>query len=85
MTTHGNSGTTLPKKTMKRVPERCSTERSTDAVQMAWVSMWIGRTVSFQNFMFVFAAKTLAIWNSRQYGQTSNVFAFRIWDAQFEI
>ena len=42
-------------------------------------------TVSFQNFKFVFAAQTLAIWNSRQYGQTGNRFAFRIRDAQFEI
>ena len=43
------------------------------------------RTVSFQNFKFVFAAWTLAIWNLRQYGHISNIFAFRIWDAQFEI
>ena len=45
------------------------------------LNAWL--TVSFQNFMFVFAAWTLAIWNSRQYGQISNIFAFRIWDAQF--
>ena len=42
-------------------------------------------TVTFQKIMFVFAAWTLAIWNLRQYGQISNIFAFRIWDAQFEI
>ena len=35
-------------------------------------------TVSFQNFMFVFAAQTLAIRNLRQYGQLRNIFAFRI-------
>ena len=40
-------------------------------------------TVSFQNIMFVFSAQTLAIWNSRQYGHIGNIFAFRIWDAQF--
>ena len=42
-------------------------------------------TASFQNFMFVFAASTLAIWNLRQYGQISNMFAFRIWEAEFEM
>ena len=35
--------------------------------------------------MFVFAAQTLAIWNSRRYGQINNIFAFRIWDARFEV
>ena len=39
-------------------------------------------TASFQNFLFFFAAETLAIWKFRQYGQISNIFAFRIWDAQ---
>ena len=41
-------------------------------------------TVSFQNFKIVFAAWTLAIRNSRQYGHISNIFYFRIWDTQFE-
>ena len=60
-------------------------ERPTSGAYIAYGTSRQGHTVSFQNSMFVFAAQTLAIWNLRQCGQIGNIFAFRIWDAQFDI